>query len=64
MERKGLLKGFSQSGQSEALSEPESIRIVREDEKIPIEIREVMRIRPQDFQAFKSSFEDWVSQWD
>jgi hypothetical protein len=37
---------------------------IREDEKVTVEIREIVRIRPQDFQALKSSFEDWAQTWD
>jgi hypothetical protein len=37
---------------------------VREDEKVNVEIREIVRIRPQDFQALKSSFEEWARTWD
>jgi hypothetical protein len=38
--------------------------VVREDEKFEVEIREVVRIRPQDFKALKDSFEEWRSKWD
>jgi hypothetical protein len=34
------------------------------DEKIEVEIREIVRIRPQDFRALKDSFEDWLKNWD
>ena len=37
---------------------------IREDEKVNVEIREIVRIRPQDFQALKSSFEEWAHSWD
>lgn len=35
-----------------------------DDEKIEVLIKEVVRIRPQDFAAFKHSFEEWVNGWD
>ena len=35
-----------------------------EDEKIEVFIKEFMRIRPQDFQAFKHALEDFVKSWD
>ena len=35
-----------------------------DDEKIEVIIKECVRIRPQDFSAFKHSFEAWVNQWD
>lgn len=35
-----------------------------DDEKVEMLIKEVIRIRPQDFSACKHSFEEWVNQWD
>lgn len=32
-------------------------------EKIEVEIREVVRIRAQDFSALKLSFEEWANKW-
>jgi hypothetical protein len=29
-----------------------------------VEIREIVRIKPQDFAAFKNSFEEWIKEWD
>jgi hypothetical protein len=55
MEGQNLQSGSDQQGQSEI--------IIRNDEKIEVEIREILRIRPQDFQAHKSSFEDWANNW-
>ena len=46
---------------SEPATEPE---IVYDDEKVEMLIKEVIRIRPQDFSACKHSFEAWVNQWD
>lgn len=42
----------------------ESSVIERSDEKIEVEIREVVRIRPQDFSALKNSFEEWRDKWE
>jgi len=33
------------------------------DEKIEIEIREIVRIHPKDFHVLKASFEDWIKTW-
>ena len=38
--------------------------IERLDEKIEVEIRELIRVRPQDFKALKESFEEWALQWE
>jgi hypothetical protein len=37
---------------------------LRDDEKFEVEIREVVRIRPQDFKALKDSFEEWRNKWE
>jgi hypothetical protein len=42
---------------------PEPV-IEYEDEKVEMLIKEVIRIRPQDFSACKHSFEEWVNSWD
>lgn len=34
------------------------------DEKIPVQIRDIIRISPQDFAALVKSFHDWRQQWD
>lgn len=34
------------------------------DEKVEVLIKEIIRIRPQDFQAFKHALEDFVNSWD
>jgi len=46
---------------SEMVKQP---KIVYDDEKIEVEIREIIRIRPQDFSALKHSFEEWAIKWD
>jgi hypothetical protein len=38
--------------------------IESKDEKFEVEIREVVRIRPQDFRALKDSFEEWRNKWE
>lgn len=64
MEGKNLLKGFSKFGESKIIEEEKAMIYVRNDEKITVEIREVVRIKPQDFSALKASFEDWAKTWD
>lgn len=49
---------ISKSGKSAAIT------YVADSQKIPVEIREIMRIKPQDFAAFKNSFEEWAKGWD
>lgn len=34
------------------------------DEKVEVLIKEMIRIRPVDFQAFKHALEDFVKSWD
>jgi hypothetical protein len=34
-----------------------------DDRKFDVEIREIVRIRPVDFEALKNSFEEWSEQW-
>lgn len=55
MEGENLQQGFNQQRESET--------IIRDDEKIEVEIREILRIRPQDFAPLKNSFEEWASKW-
>ena len=56
MESKNLRARLSQHGESEA--------IIPLDEKIEVEIREIIRVRPQDFSALKNSFEEWAKNWE
>ena len=58
MEVKDIQQGSSESGEGEA------VNYVHEVQKVDVEIREVVRIRPQDFSALKNSFEEWAKQWD
>lgn len=46
-----------------AVSEPAAPTPIREDEKVEVLIKEVVRIRPKDFEAFKHSLEDFVNNW-
>lgn len=39
-------------------------KVIRTDEKFEVEIRELVRIRPRDFEAFKNSFEEWRDKWE
>ena len=41
----------------------QNIEVVPDDSKIPVEIRDIILIKPQDFHALKNSFEEWASQW-
>lgn len=43
--------------------ESEDLKYI-EDEKIPVMIREIVRIHPKDFSALKNSFEEWSKQWE
>ncbi len=58
MEGENLQPGLDKPGKSQALT------YVPNDEKIEVEIREIIRVRPQDFAALKASFEEWVQAWD
>lgn len=65
MARKNLLSRLSQSGESEALKDVFTIPDdISQDQKIDVEIRDIIRVRPQDFSALKNSFEEWAKQWD
>lgn len=57
MDGKDLQPGSDQPGESQTLTYSPN------DEKIEVEIREIVRIRPHEFQAFKASFEEWASTW-
>lgn len=52
-----------QSG-TDKLGKSASIRYIPVDEKIPVEIRDIVRIKPEDFKAFKRAFEEFIKQWD
>lgn len=52
-----LRKGFSKSGQSEALT------YVPVEAKIDVEIRDIIRVKASEFSALKDSFEEWASKW-
>jgi hypothetical protein len=45
----------------EATVEPTPIIL---DEKVEVFIKEIIRINPKDFQAFKHALEDFVKDWD
>jgi len=58
MVRKNIQPKLSKQGKSEALT------YVQPDEKIPVEIREIVRIKPEDFAGLKNSFEEWAKKWE
>lgn len=58
MDSKNLREGLDK------LRPSETIITERTDEKIDVEIREIIRVRPQDFSALKNSFEDWAKNWE
>ncbi len=35
-----------------------------DDQKIEVELREIIRIYPRDFEALKNSFEEWAKKWE
>jgi hypothetical protein len=62
VERGNLQPGnLQQQEQSKLVIEPKTIR---DDDKFEVEIREMVRIRPQDFKALKDSFEEWRNKWE
>lgn len=49
----------------EIKQEPQEAHIDEfEGEKVEVLIKEVIRINPRDFSAFKHALEDFVKQWD
>lgn len=66
MASKNLRARSAKSGESAPLELeyiPQDIDISN-DQKIDVEIRDIIRVRPQDFSALKNSFEEWAKQWD
>jgi len=61
MERGNLQPGNLQQQEQSKLVKPE---IIRNEDKFEVEIREMVRIRPQDFKALKDSFEEWRNKWE
>lgn len=58
VESENLQSGLDKQGESEVI-EYENLN----EEKIEVEIREVLRISPKDFLALKNSFDTWVKSW-
>ena len=58
MDGQDLQPGTGKPGESKDL------KYIPVDEKIEVEIREIIRVRPQDFHVLKNSFEDWIKNWD
>lgn len=61
VEGKDLCPGSGKSGQGAVVDE---LEYERTDEKIEVEIRDIIRVKPCDFEALKASFEEWASKWD
>jgi len=59
----GVVGEDIQPGVSE-FGESEDLKYVPVDEKIPIEIRDIVRIQPQNLRAFKRALEEFMKQWD
>lgn len=59
---KNIRKGLSQSGESEIIEDNE-VKYIPTQQKIEVEIRDIIRISPGDFSALKDSFEEWASKW-
>jgi hypothetical protein len=58
------IKTISQQ-QNEAIEEKkEDIKKYIDNEKVEVLIKEVIRIKPTDFSAFKHALEDFVNDWD
>ncbi len=58
------VKTISQQ-QNEAIEEKkEDIKKYIDNEKVEVLIKEVIRIKPTDFSAFKHALEDFVNDWD
>lgn len=58
MDRTDLFKRSGKQGQSTAL------KYIPIDEKIEVEIRDIIRVKPQDFGALKNSYESWAKGWE
>ena len=58
VESKNIQPGSGKQGKSESLT------YIPADQKIEVEIREIIRIKPQDFAALKNSFEAWAKEWE
>jgi hypothetical protein len=63
VESKDLRKGSSQSGESEVIIKKPDPVYIPSEQKIDVEIRDILRIKPSDFSALKDSFEEWASKW-
>lgn len=62
MASKNIRKGLSKSGESEIIEDNE-VKYIPTQQKIEVEIRDIIRISPGDFSALKDSFEEWASKW-
>jgi hypothetical protein len=59
--RKNLLARSDQPEESAPIKE--QLKYVRDDRKFDVEIREIVRIKPVNFEALLNSFEEWAKQW-
>jgi hypothetical protein len=57
---------YEKPAEEEAEAKPigQRVRYVDTDQKIDVEIRDIIRIKPSDFSALKNSFEEWAKQWE
>ena len=57
---------FNKKGKKQMVNNIDKSSVIKPqiDEKVEVLIKEVIRIRPQDFQAFKHALEDFVNSWD
>lgn len=69
MAGKNIRKRLSKSRQSEDIDDDfvaeseDTPQYVVSEQKVDVEIRDILRIKPQDFSALKDSFEEWASKW-
>ena len=57
---------FNKKGKKQMVNNIDKSSVIKPqiDEKVEVLIKEVIRIRHQDFQAFKHALEDFVNSWD
>jgi hypothetical protein len=49
--------------EAEQVQNGQEVRYIAVEQKIEVEIRDLIRIKPSDFSALKDSFEEWASKW-
>ena len=60
LESENIRSRSGQSGQSQALDE---LEYIPEEERIEVEIRDIIRVKPSELAALKDSFEEWAAKW-